>query len=94
MAQKQRKKRSWLLTALWFVLFPLGVWFIALLIWFYWYDLARLFGNPRVTAKPAGTIARKPERKETSESTPPTRAPEKILEEDRRKLEDILKQRP
>jgi hypothetical protein len=94
MAQKQRKKRSWLRTALWFLLFPLVVWFSALLIWFYWYDLTRLLGKVEEKAKPAGKIDSQQERRENSAAKPPSRAPEKILEEDRKKLEDILKQRP
>jgi len=94
MAHKKRKQRSWLRTALWFVSFPLIVWFSALLLWFYWYDLARLFGQAGEKAKPAGKMASKQERKDNSASTPPSRVPEKILDDDRKKLDDILKQRP
>jgi hypothetical protein len=63
---------------------PLITWFIAFLIWFYWYDLT-------------GTAEKRTERtrpvaKANPSDSPPAKAPrERILEEDRKRLEDILK---
>ncbi|MGN6717827.1 MAG: hypothetical protein ACTHLX_10590 [Candidatus Binatia bacterium] len=63
---------------------PLITWFVACLIWFYWYDLT-------------GTAERRTDRpvaKATPSESAPAKAPkERILEEDRKKLEDILKRR-
>ncbi|HEX2929688.1 MAG TPA: hypothetical protein VHV54_08250, partial [Candidatus Binatia bacterium] len=39
MAQKKRRRVSWGRRALFYVFFPLVVWGIAFLVWFYWYDL-------------------------------------------------------
>jgi hypothetical protein len=63
---------------------PLITWFVAFLIWFYWYDLT-------------GTAERRTDRpvaKATPSESAPAKAPkERILEEERKKLEDILKRR-
>jgi hypothetical protein len=65
---------------------PLIAWFAAFLIWFYWYDLA---GIPRST-----TDRTRPDAKAGPSDSQPAKAPkERILEEDRKKLEDILKRR-
>jgi hypothetical protein len=68
---------------LFFILTPLVVWF-AFLIWFYWNDLNGLFGQ-RDKIPQAG--------KEVEWSGKPSdkTAQERIGEEDRRKLEEILK---
>jgi hypothetical protein len=65
---------------------PVITWLAAFLIWFYWHDLT-------------GTDSRRTDRAQPSSKTnpndsTPTKPPkEKILDEDRKKLEDILKQR-
>jgi HAMP domain-containing protein len=65
---------------------PLIAWFSAFLIWFYWYDLT---GAPQKT-----TDLSRPVAKANPSDSPPAKAPkERILEEDRKKLEDILKRR-
>ena len=87
MAKRKRKKRGWLRTLIFFILFPLIVWLIALLLWFYWRDLSALW-NKR--SAPADAPASSRERDETR---PAKRPPEKILDEDRKKLEEILKRR-
>ena len=71
-------------------LFPLVVWFVAFLLWFYWRDLQRLVqqGRQRRQILPAGSKPR-----ERSDTAPAKRPQEKILEEDRRKLDEILKRR-
>jgi hypothetical protein len=92
MARRKQPKKSWLWKVLFFLLAPFVVWFIALALWFYWDDLSRMFGQeePRRTApRPERQI----EKNEPREPTTPTRPQEKIFEEDRQKLEDILKRR-
>jgi hypothetical protein len=81
-AKKRRRKRSWLKTLLLFIATPLLVWFLAFLTWFYWNDLVKLAVQDRPEAIPKAV--RKAEWPAENKSN------EKILEEDRRKLEDIL----
>jgi hypothetical protein len=88
-ARKKRKKHPWR-TLLIFVMTPLTVWFLAFLIWFFWYDMTRLFGPGKSVMRPTspqreGAINR--------ERRPAKAAPENIPDEDRRKLEDILQRR-
>ena len=87
MAKRKRKKRSRLRTLLFFVLFPLIVWLIAFSLWFYWGDLSALWSKKSV---PAIAPAKSRERSEAPPAKPPR---EKILDEDRKKLEEILKRR-
>jgi hypothetical protein len=88
-ATQKRKKRSRPRTLLFYILFPLVVWLVAFLLWFYWRDMSAWLSkgdappNPPVRVKP----------RERSDTAPAERPPEKILEEDRRKLDEILKRR-
>ncbi len=93
MAQKKRKKRSWLRTLFFYLLFPFVVWFVALLVWFYWYDLSRIFTKAADKPKDAVKRESKVEVREKVDSNKPEQVQEKILDEDRRKLDEILKQR-
>ena len=73
-----------------FLVTPLAVWLIAFLIWFYWYDLGRLFTKDesrRVTPK------RQIDKDERRERAPSPQPREKLFDEDRKKLDDILKRR-
>jgi cytoskeletal protein RodZ len=94
-ANKRRKKqRSWLKKLLFFVSVPLIVWFAAFLIWFYWNGLSELFtGAQKQEAKPAVRGSRQIKPGENSENAPAKPSQEKILDEDRKKLEDILQRR-
>lgn len=83
MAKKRRRKTSRLKILLLFIAAPLVVWLLAFLAWFYWNDIARLARNGRSQISPEA--ARK------SEQPPENKAKEKIRDEDRKKLEDILK---
>lgn len=89
MATRKRKKRSWLKRLLFYILFPLVVWFIAFLLWFYWRDLTALLANHEPAARPAANAIRR----EHGEAQTAKRPGEKILDEDRKKLEDIIKRR-
>ncbi len=92
MARKKQKKRSWIPTVLFYLLFPPAIWAIAFVLWFYWYDLERLFSKPEV--KPRQTTGQVETKQEThaKPEAPPTGSPqEKILDEDRKKLNEILK---
>ena len=93
MAQKKRPKRSWLKALLFYIFFPLIIWGLAFVIWLYWSDLTRLFANYGAKTKRAPNGGRGNEKTERSEMAPGKRPEEKILDEDRKRLEDILKQR-
>lgn len=69
------------------------VWLVALLVWFYWYDLTRIFFKAADKPKDAVKRESKIEPRDKVESTKPGQGQEKILDEDRQKLEDILKRR-
>ncbi|MGH7798029.1 MAG: hypothetical protein ACREQ2_24465 [Candidatus Binatia bacterium] len=92
MAGKKQRKRTWLRTLLLFLLVPLTVWFVAFLLWFYWYDRNNLFAPDsarRVDPKPA----RQSEKNDNRGGSPAPEPQEKLFDEDRKKLEDILKRR-
>lgn len=85
MAKKTRRKRSWLRTLFLFVLTPLIIWLLAFLLWLYWKDVSQLFRGDPTPIQPAS--------KGTGKAEQPAKNPskERILEEDRRKLDEILK---
>ena len=86
MARKRRRKRSWLRTVLLFILTPLVVWFLAFLLWLYWDDITDLFTRDQKGAKPA-------QKSERVEQPAKNKSAEKILDEDRKKLDEIIKRR-
>jgi hypothetical protein len=92
-ARKKRKKHSWRRTLLIFVVMPLTVWFLAFLIWFFWYDMNRFLGPGKTVTRPKVSSSPQGERATDRESRPATGVPENIPDEDRRKLDDILQQR-
>ena len=94
-ANKRRKKqRSWLKKLLFFVSVPLIVWFAAFLIWFYWNGLSGLFTDAqKQEAQPVIKGSRPVEPGESSENSRAKRSQETIHDEDRKKLDDILKRR-
>jgi hypothetical protein len=85
-ARKRRKKHRWLWTLVVFVMTPLTIWALAFLIWFYWYDITGFSSGqdktPRAGASKEVGKAAKPSDKTFNE---------RIGEEDRRKLDEILK---
>jgi hypothetical protein len=92
-ARKKRKKHSWRRTLLVFAVTPLAVWFIALLIWFFWYDITRLLSPTGSATPPAANSAPSEQGARDWELQPAKPSREHIPEEDRRKLDDILKRR-
>jgi len=92
-AKKKRRKRSWLRTVFLFVLTPLIVWFGAFIIWLFWNDIANNFAPGKEQPQPAAKAARKLERNETPARTDDKQPKEKILEEDRKRLDDIIRRK-
>jgi hypothetical protein len=81
----KKRKKSWFKTLLFFILTPFVVWALAFLIWLYWYDITGR--EDKISPQRAS--------KEVERSVKPTdkSAQERIGEEDRRKLDEILKSR-
>ena len=84
MAKKKKRKIGWLRKLLLFICTPIIIWFLAFLIWFYWKDLAKSSTANKGKTQPAP--------KATRQAEPPANksADEKILDEDREKLDEIL----
>jgi hypothetical protein len=88
-AKKKKRQTRWVRTFFLYIctliFTPFIVWFLALLIWFYWNDIT---GQRDNTSPPQ--VSKKIERPtKPSEKSPR----ERIGEEDRKKLEEILKQK-
>jgi predicted PurR-regulated permease PerM len=94
-ASHRRKKRGWLKSLLLFIFVPLIIWGLAFIGWFYWDSIANLIGseNQSSKGKPARPFEapRREIEKRAKENQPP--AQEKIIDEDRKKLDEILRQR-
>ena len=90
--KKKAEQKNWIKTALIYVFVPLTVWFLAFVAWLYWDAITKLFSSHSETKRSSPRATRTPERTD-KKSTPTKRSPEKILDDDRKKLDDILKQR-
>jgi hypothetical protein len=90
---RKRKKHHWLRTVLLFVMTPFVIWFAAFVIWFFWYDITGLVKSekryPPLNATSPQDLAPEKERN----AQPAKRPRESIPEEDRKKLDDIIKRR-
>jgi hypothetical protein len=85
-AKKRKRKRGRLKATVFFVLTPIVIWFFAFLVWLHWDRVTKLIGRESATVKTAPTTVKKTERSGSSPS-------EKILDEDRQRLDEILKKR-
>lgn len=89
--KKKQPKRTWLRMFLIFLVVPLGVWFVAFLLWFNWYDLKNWLAPDPV---PDGrTRAVRPSEKVDNREIAPGQPRERLFDDDRKKLEEILKRR-
>jgi len=73
------------------VLAPLIVWALAFLVWLYWNDLTKSLTPGKDHPGPAGKTLRKLEKDDTRGRWNETRPKEKILDADRKKLDDIIR---
>lgn len=93
MAQKKKvKKASWLKTVLIYTFVPLLIWSLAFVAWLYWDRIAALFSTDKAKGRNTPRTTRQLEKSEKGPA-PAKRSQEKILDDDRKKLEDVLKQR-
>ena len=93
MAQKKKvKKAGWLKTVLIYTFFPPIIWILAFVAWLYWDSITALFSKDKAKGRNTPRTTRQLEKSE-KDPAPVKRFQEKILDDDRKKLEDILKQR-
>ena len=83
MAQKRKKKKNKLRTLLLFVLTPIVVWLLAFIVWFYWNSITPFFHRGE-------TASQAPPKRANSES-PERAVKERISDDERKKLDEILK---
>jgi len=69
---------------------PLVVWFLAFLLWLYWDDITDLFTRDQKSLKSPPSPSRQSEKVEQPTKN---KSAEKILDEDRKKLDEIIKRR-
>jgi hypothetical protein len=91
--RKTRKirQRSAVKTILLFVLAPLIVWAIAFLIWLYWNEIAKSLAPGEDHREPAAKTLRKLDKDQSRSRPDETRAKEKILDADRKQLDEIIR---
>ncbi len=91
-AKRKRRKRSAVRTILLFVLAPLIVWALAFFIWLYWNEIAKSLGPGEDRPEPAAKTRRNLDKDESRNQSDETRAKEKILDADRKKLDEIIRE--
>lgn len=91
--RKTRKirKRSAVKTILLFVLAPLIIWALAFLVWLYWNEIAKSLAPGEDHLEPAAKTLRSLDKDESRSRSNDTRAKEKILDADRKKLDEIIR---
>jgi len=90
--KKKSKKVSWLKLVLLFTFVPVTVWILAFFAWLYWDDIGKLVFNDSGRGRTLPPRSQKLERDGNSAAR--GKGPqERILDDDRKRLEEILKQR-
>jgi hypothetical protein len=92
-ARKKKSTPRWRRTLLVFVITPLVAWFLAFLIWFFWHDMMRLVAPDKTVTSPGSSAPRNQPHPKDQRSQRAEPARENIPDEDRKKLDDILKRR-
>jgi hypothetical protein len=92
-ARKKKQAHRWRRTLLIFILTPLAVWCLAFLIWLFWYDIAGVIMPGKTATRPGTGVSRHGERAKSREPQKAQPARENIPDEDRKKLDEILKGR-
>jgi hypothetical protein len=87
MVQKRKRKKNRLKSLLLFIIAPVLVWLFAFVVWLYWNPIASLLRQGEISSKARPQAARKIDTGEPASK----RAKEQISDEDRKKLDEILK---
>jgi hypothetical protein len=90
-AKRKRSKRSWAKTILLFVVAPLIIWALAFVVWLYWNEIAKSLAPGEDHLEPAAKTLRDLDKDESRSPSDETRAKEKILDADRKKLDEIIR---
>lgn len=90
-AKRKRRKRSAGKTILLFVLAPLIVWALAFLVWLYWNEITRSLAPGNDHPEPAASSSGKLNKDDRGTRSDETGAKEKILDTDRKKLDEIIR---
>jgi hypothetical protein len=90
-AKRKRSKRRWAKPILLFVLTPLIIWALAFVVWLYWNEIAKSLAPGEHHPEPAAKTLRKLNKDESRSRSNETRAKEKILDADRKKLDEIIR---
>jgi hypothetical protein len=91
-AKRKRRKRSAAKTILLFVLAPLIVWGLAFLVWLYWHEITRSLAPSNDHPQPPANSLRKLNKDDRGTRSDEEGAREKILDTDRKKLDEIIRQ--
>jgi hypothetical protein len=86
MARKPKKKKHKLKSFLLFIVTPVIIWLLAFVVWLYWNSIIPLFRQ----GKTASSVRPKAARNDQRESNQ-KRVKERISDEERQKLDEILK---
>jgi hypothetical protein len=89
--RKKIRKRSAVKTILLFVLAPLIVWALAFFVWLYWNEIAKGLAPGEDHPEPAAKTLRRLDKDESRNRLNDSRAKEKILDADRKKLDEIIR---
>jgi hypothetical protein len=84
MARKRKRKVKGFRRLLFFIFTPVVVWLVAFVVWLYWNSITPLFRQSPAPSKPSPSPTRSTNRREH-------RVKEQISDEDRKKLDEILK---
>jgi hypothetical protein len=90
-AKRKRSKRSWAKPILLFVLTPLIIWALAFVVWLYWNEIAKSLAPGEDRREPAAKTLRKLDRDQSRSRPDETGAKEKILDADRKRLDEIIR---
>lgn len=91
MARRKRRKRSAVKTILLLVLTPIIIWALAFIVWLYWNEIANSLAPVENHSEPAAKTLRKLNKDESRSRSNETRPKEKILDADRKKLDEIIR---
>ncbi|MGE5303049.1 MAG: hypothetical protein ACM3TN_06945 [Alphaproteobacteria bacterium] len=87
MARKRKPKKNRLRSLLLFIITPVFIWLLAFVVWLYWNPIAALFRQGEIPSKARPQAARSMNTGEPAGKG----AKERISDEDRKKLDEILK---
>jgi hypothetical protein len=90
-AKRKKRKRSSVKTILFFVLAPIIVWALAFFLWLYWNEISKSLAPGEDRPEPPPKAQGKLGKDESPGQSNQARAKEKILDADRKKLDEIIR---